>query len=182
VSDLAPLRIGVTGSREFADRDLIRDALIAAHDRARPHRGHVLVHGQCDPRHPDTGRVIPWATARRMSWEVQGRYLGADWLADWCAITMLHELSWEIERHPADWEASCRPECRPGHRRRKGRGPEYCPAAGNYRNAAMVALGARCCIALILDCSAGAAGCADLADRAGIEVRRFTVASETIAP
>jgi len=65
---------------------------------------------------------------------VQGRYLGADWLAVWAALNMSDLLKWEIESHPADWEAPCRPECRPGHRRRQGRGPEYCPAAGNYRN------------------------------------------------
>src|ERR1700761_9543613 len=120
MAGLAPLRIGVAGSREFGSPALITASLIAAHDRARPHDGHVLVHGQCDPRHPDTGRMTPGANGRRMSWEVQGRYLGADWLAAWCAITMLHEIRWEIESHPADWEAPCHPECRPGHRRRKG--------------------------------------------------------------
>jgi len=134
MAELTPLRIGVTGSREFGSPALITADLLSAHDRARPHDGHILVQGMCDPRHPDTGRKIPWATARRMSWEVQGRYLGADWLAVWAALNMSDLLKWEIESHPADWEAPCRPECRPGHRRRQGRGPEYCPAAGNYRN------------------------------------------------
>jgi len=175
-------RVLVTASRYWADRAAVEHQLrIAAAEAERDGLRPVLVHGQCDPRHPDTRRLIPWDTAKKMSWEVQGRYLGGDWLAEWAALNFTR-VRWQVERHPARWDAPCRPECRPGHRRRKGRGPEYCPAAGNYRNAAMVALGARCCIALILDCSAGAAGCADLADRAGIEVRRFTVASETIAP
>lgn len=134
MADVTPLRIGVTGSREFGGPALIAASLVAAHARARPHDGHILVHGQCDPRHPDTGRMIPWATARRVSWEVQRRYLGADWLAVQAALDMHDRIKWEIESHPADWEAPCRPWCRPGHRRRRGRGPEYCPAAGNYRN------------------------------------------------
>jgi len=174
---LAPLRIGVTGSREFAARDLIRDALIAAHDRARPHHGHVLVHGQCDPRHPDTGRMIPWGTARRMSWEVQGRYLGADWLADWCAITMLGQIRWTVERHPARWDAPCRPECRPGHRRSRGRGPEYCPAAGNYRNQEQVidpGLDELLAFYRRGAANVGTADCVRRATRAGIKVESVT--------
>lgn len=127
--DLTPLRIGVTGSREFGNLALITSALIAAHDRARPHEGHVLVQGMCDPRHPDTGRRIPWESAWRVSWEVQRRYLGADWLAVQAAMDMHQRITWEIESHAAAWEAPCRPGCKPGHRR-----PWGCPAAGNYRN------------------------------------------------
>jgi hypothetical protein len=130
--DLTPLRVGVTGSRFFSSVPVIRCALLQARSLASPGQPGILIHGQCDPRHPDTGRMIPWATARKMSWEVQGRYRGADWLCEWAALD--GDLGWEIERHPAGWEAPCRPECKPGHRRRKGRGPEYCPAAGNYRN------------------------------------------------
>ena len=129
MSDLTPLRIGVTGSRYFKAPDVIAAALIAAHDRARPHDGHVLVQGMCDPRHPATRRPVRWASARQMPWDAQRTLLGADWLAVWCALDMADLIRWEIESHPADWDAPCRPECRQGHHR-----PWGCPAAGNYRN------------------------------------------------
>lgn len=80
------------------------------------------------------------------------------------------EAVWEmqrfpVERHPADWT--------------RGR------KAGPERNAHMVSLGADVCLAFIGDCTSprcgiegkhpshGASGCADLAERAGIPVRRF---------
>jgi hypothetical protein len=43
------------------------------------------------------------------------------------------------EEVPADWEAPCRADCRPGHRRRHPNGGgTFCPAAGNYRNQVML--------------------------------------------
>lgn len=86
---------------------------------------------------------------------------GADAIADelW-ALT-----GWPVERHPADWSM--------------GR------SAGPKRNAHMVSLGADICLAFIGGCTSprcvkpgkhpshGAAGCADLAERAGITTRRY---------
>jgi len=87
---------------------------------------------------------------------------GADKMAD--DFAKYHDLS--IDPHPADWN-------------RLGR------AAGPLRNAEMVALGADICLAFIGNCSSprchrpephpshGATHCANLAERAGIPVRRF---------
>lgn len=86
---------------------------------------------------------------------------GADAIAeDWWA-----RFGGTVERHPADWS--------------RGR------KAGPERNAHMVALGADICLAFIGPCTSprcprtdehpshGATGCADLAERAGIETRRY---------
>lgn len=86
---------------------------------------------------------------------------GADALAE----SVARRMGWKVERHPADWS--------------RGR------KAGPERNAAMVALGADLCLAFIGDCTSprcnkpgkhpshSATNCADLAEQAGIETRRF---------
>ena len=63
-----------------------------------------------------------------------GAAKGADTLAElWC-----RDHGIEPARYPADWTGPCRDTCRPGHRRNRWDGTEYCPAAGNYRNQAML--------------------------------------------
>jgi hypothetical protein len=93
---------------------------------------------------------------------------GADKLADEIAS----EWGWPIERHPADWSGPCRPECRPGHRKRnpqRGSG-SYCPMAGFYRNQEMVDLGADVVLAFPLGESRGTLDCMARARRAGLLV------------
>lgn len=93
---------------------------------------------------------------------------GADAAARrWCYVK-LHATAAPVreERHPADW----------GRLKRR---------AGMVRNAEMVDAGASMCLAWIMPCSQdgcpqlqphgshGATHCADLAEKAGIDVRRF---------
>lgn len=82
---------------------------------------------------------------------VQGGARGADTIAAGIA----DNLGYEVETYKANW-------------RRDGK------SAGFLRNAHMVSLGADLCLAFIRNESRGATMCANLAERAGIPVRRFT--------
>jgi hypothetical protein len=85
--------------------------------------------------------------------------LGADQHADRYARWMRSKgTSIDIERHPANWRPN----------------GVFDRAAGPRRNAEMVALGADVCLAFIRNGSRGASHTAQLADSAGITVRRFT--------
>lgn len=75
---------------------------------------------------------------------VHGGAPGADQLAAALATTLGPHVT--CERWLAHWEGPCFATCRPGHRRTRRDGATYCPAAGNYRNAAMVAAGAALCL------------------------------------
>lgn len=81
---------------------------------------------------------------------------------------------------PADWIADCNPSCKPGHRRTRSDGRDYCPAAGAHRNQRMVNQVARAKPALVLGFhasatadSAGTADCLRRAVAAGLECRVY---------
>jgi len=140
------LRILVTGSRDWPDDFTVDDALSELESsRNSPGSLFVVVHGACP-----TG-----ADAYASRWVAQWRGYPGE------GMEYVRE-----EPHPADWS--------------RGR------KAGPERNAHMVSLGADLCLAFIGDCASprchkprphpshGATGCASLAERAGIETRRFT--------
>lgn len=108
---------------------------------------------------------------------VHGNAPGADKLAALAAAW----FGAEAEPHDADWAAPCRETCRPGHRQKRY-GRDYCPAAGEYRDQAMVDLGAVACLAFLV--SRKSSPCeevldfADRASKAGIPVRWYTQESQ----
>lgn len=137
-------RILVTGSRDWADWERVSFELgRAIGESGRPIGEVVIVHGGCP-----TG-------------------------ADAIAGRIARDYRYRTELHPGGWAAPCRPACQPGHRRQQDDGRTTCPAAGPYRNAEMVNLGANVCLAFIRNGSRGASGTAYLAEEAGIPVRRF---------
>lgn len=143
---MKPYRVLVTGSRDWADEDLIRHQLTRTWLTVEG--SFVVVHGACPT--------------------------GADWMAsDWVANMLEAEMGdVREEAHPAKDHPT------------EDFGPW--PGAGPRRNAHMVRLGADACLAFIGPCTSprcrrtdphpshGASGCADLAEAAGIPVRRYT--------
>lgn len=146
-----PFRILLTGSRDWDNRPRLAHEMAATASDLAFLRPAVLVHGACP-----TG-------------------------ADAIAAHEAKALGWTVESHPADWEAPCRAECKPGHRRRRRDGTVYCPAAGNYRNQEMVDTHPDVCLAFFAPGAAntGTSDCVRRAEKAGIPVRRFTLRETT---
>jgi hypothetical protein len=140
-------RILVTGSRAWDDAATLgRELGHAVRDSGRHPSDVVIIHG-------DNRR-------------------GADRMADHWA----QQQGMRVERYPARWGAPCREKCQPGHRRQRADGTTYCPAAGNYRNAEMVASGVSACVAFYKAGAAnrGTADCDDQVTAAGIKPRRVS--------
>lgn len=107
-----PALLLVTGSRQFNDHNLIRNALDHAWTEAlgRGFTQLVVVHGG----------------AR-----------GADSLAqDWAERRAGRGVHWRVFR--ADWAGECTAECKPDHRKPQRGGGTYCPAEGTRRNQRMI--------------------------------------------
>jgi hypothetical protein len=97
-----------------ASRDLQPDDTPAIEDGLRTITAnqpgpHLLIHGDCE---------------------------GGDLLA----ARIADAWGWPTKAFPADWYGPCRTDCAHGpRRRRRGETRTYCPAAGTYRNAQMIA-------------------------------------------
>jgi hypothetical protein len=119
---------------------------------------------------------------------VHGAAKGGDSLADRWAREREH-LGVAVQRFPADWDAPCIPGCRPGHRRPRTVGGDYCPAEGAYRNQRMVdhvrpfapAVLAVALFATVQE-STGTADCARRAEAAGIPVCRLHAPARPLRP
>jgi YspA, cpYpsA-related SLOG family len=140
-------RILVTGSREFDAAPLLAYRLGLAVGYGLTRGMQVTVMHGANPR-------------------------GADRLAD--MIASAHE-GIGTDPHAADWDAPCRPECKPGHRKSHG-SRDWCPAAGNYRNQEMVDAHPDVVLAFFKNgaTNTGTSDCVRRAESAGLPVRRFT--------
>lgn len=142
-------RILVTGSREFDAAPLLAYRL---------------------------GLAVGYGLTRGLEVTVMhgGCRTGADKLAD--AIARAHE-GITVDPHPVlRWAAPCRAECKPGHRKTRRDGSDYCPVAGNYRNQEMVDTGPDLVLAFFKRGAAnsGTSDCVRRAEAARIPVRRLT--------
>lgn len=127
-----------------------------------------------DPSNPEHVAVV-----ERLLLEATGGQSGPHKLreggapgGDTIARKLAHGWGWDVDTVRADWTAPCREACKPGHRGRRHDGIEYCPAAGNYRNQAMVDMGADAGVAVPMRGAknAGTRDCFMRARSAGIEM------------
>ncbi|MFF3443600.1 SLOG family protein [Streptosporangium sp. NPDC002721] len=161
----APYRILVTGSREGVPSAAVWDYLDEAISQARQagHTTITVVHGDADGA--DTH--------------------AAEYCEDQAGWYDNTGIALHVEPHRPNWATCSTPKCTPAHRRTRNNGTTFCPAAALHRDAHMVALGAHHCLAFIAPCvkpacrrpqphgSHGASYTADLAEKAGIPVRRW---------
>ncbi len=148
-----------TGARELPDPRIVGRALYNLAMHEVPDRPILVRHGACPGDTSADHAVTDWVKA----------------CGEWCGVTE--------DPTAADWD-HCAAGCPRGHRRRKkprdihhpGLLPDYCPAAGPRRNAAMVAKMPRpdLCLAAPHGASPGTRGCMKLAAAAGIPVREVT--------
>jgi hypothetical protein len=120
------MRVLVTGSRDWQDYQRVGSELYHMWAQSGKHVSEMtLVHGACP-----TGADY-WASQYATLW------------------------GWNVEPHPADWDA-------------------YGKAAGPRRNCEMTDSGVDLCLAFILPSSRGTRQCADYAESKGVPVTRFT--------
>jgi hypothetical protein len=141
----------VTGSRNWADRSMIDNALWEAYLA-------LIVTG------PFTEMRVLHGHNRK----------GADAIADRWAIGRYYE-GVRLHRVPAKWSSLCLPSCSAGHRRPNTWGEgDICPAQGNYRNQHMVDLMPIACLAFLWQTpSTGTEDCIRRADEANIPVLTY---------
>jgi len=113
----------------------------------------VLITGSRDWADPDWIKVVLESLSHEFSGPItiiHGDARGADRYA----AQIAEGLGYNVESFPAQWQT---------HGRR----------AGYLRNIEMVRAGADLCLAFIKNGSRGASMCADLAERDGVETRRY---------
>jgi len=151
----------VTGSRLYDDVWKIRRVLASIADGAAESGITELVirHGACYPNPDKVTKRIP---AR-----------SADWLTHlWIQMFGAAQPVTIVEQErPADWAASCRPSCKPGHRKARGTSM-YCPMAGVHRNRDMILEDPRpdWGVAFLRDNSSGTRHCVSAMREFGIPV------------
>ena len=143
----------VTGSRDWHDEVVIRNALSEAYIRLF-----------------DSDELLAPTL-------LVGAASGADQIAE----NIWRDAGLPFKRFPADWTAACGAQCEPGHRKPHRRtGSTYCPMAGYYRNREMIEQHPALVLAFINPCvkpncrkrhdSHGTTQAIELAQDAGIPV------------
>lgn len=132
-----PYVVLVTGSRFWDNHLLLKATLDQVVQDAinEGYREFVLRHGAHEPPFSKELGRRPWQSAD---------YLAHLWFRRVMRDKPMPVMA--VQPRPADWDAPCRPACQKrsrrgqpvDHRQVRSDGSSYCPAAGNYRNIAMV--------------------------------------------